>query len=76
MRTAAEAMIGMAEATSATAAEGAKNYRLKIIEMTGANANAAFDYVGRLMAVKSLSEVVELSTAHAREQLNPSFCAA
>ena len=70
MKSATETMTGMAQATCATAVEGAKNYRLKVIEMTAANANAAFDYVGKLMAVKSLSEVVELSTAHAREQFN------
>ena|SRR5205814_10462985 len=33
-----------------------------------ANANATFDFVSELIGVKSLSEVVELSTAHARKQ--------
>jgi phasin len=70
MRTAAEKMVGMAEATGAIAVEGAKVYGLKVIEITGANANAAFDFVGKLMTAKSLSEVVEFSTAHAREQFN------
>jgi hypothetical protein len=34
-----------------------------------ANINGAFDFVQRLSGVKSPSEFVELSTAHARKQL-------
>ena len=41
---------------------------LKVIEAARENTNAAFDFATRLMTVKSLSEVVELSTAHGRKQ--------
>jgi phasin len=50
------------------AAKGATDYNLKIIELARSNANAAFDYVHNLLAVKSPSEFIELSTAHARKQ--------
>ncbi len=39
-----------------------------MIEAARANTNATFDFATQLMAVKSLSEAVELSTAHARKQ--------
>jgi phasin len=58
----------MLETTYSTATRGAADYGLKMIEAARANTNAAFDYAGELMTVKSLSEVVELSSAHARKQ--------
>ena len=51
-----------------TAAKGAADYNLKVIEIARSNANTAFDYAHELLGVKSLSEFVELSTAHARKQ--------
>ena len=48
--------------------KGAQDYNNKFIEFTQANTNATFDFYGELMTVKSFSEVVELSTAHARKQ--------
>ena len=36
--------------------------------MARANTNASLDFAAQLMTVKSLSEMVELSTAHARKQ--------
>jgi phasin len=54
--------------TYKTAAEGATGYNLKVIEIARANTNAAFEYAHQLMGVKSLSEFVELSTAHAHKQ--------
>jgi phasin len=54
--------------TYKTAAEGTTDYNLKVIEIARANTNAAFEYAHGLMGVKSLSELVELSTAHARKQ--------
>ena len=53
-----------------TAAKGASDYGLKLLEITRANTNAAFDFASELMTVKSFSEVVELSTAHARKQFD------
>ena len=51
-----------------TAAKGATDYNLKIFEIARANTNTTFDYVNQMLAVKSMSEFIGLSTAHARNQ--------
>jgi len=68
MKTAAEEATDVLEGTYATASKGARDYGLKLIEAARANTNAAFDFANEFMAVKSFSEAVELSTAHARKQ--------
>ena len=68
MKAAAEEATDVLEDTYATAAKGASDYGLKLIEATRINTNAAFDFAASLLGVKSLSEMVELSTAHARKQ--------
>ncbi len=68
MKTAAEEATDMLEDTYATATKGVSDYGLKVIEAARENTNAAFDFATRLMTVKSISEAVELSTAHGRKQ--------
>jgi phasin len=68
MKAAAEEATDLLEDTYATATKGAADYGLKVIEAARTNANAAFDFAGELLGVKSASEVVELSTTHARKQ--------
>jgi phasin len=68
MKSAAEHATDVLEDTYATATKGVSDYGLKVIEVARANANSAFDFAGQLMTAKSFSEVVELSTAHARKQ--------
>jgi phasin len=68
MKAATDEMTGMVEATYATAAKAATEYGLKVIEMTRINGNAAFDFIGKLVTVRSPSEAIELSTLHARHQ--------
>jgi phasin len=68
MKGAAEEATDVLEDTYATASKGASDYGLKMIEAARANTNAAFDFATQLMTVKSLSEMVELSTAHTRKQ--------
>jgi phasin len=68
MKAAAEEATDVLEDTYATAAKGASDYGLKLIEASRANTNAAFDFYSDLMAAKSYSDVIELSTAHARKQ--------
>ena len=68
MKFAAEEATDLIEDTYATASKGAADYGLKCIEAARANTNASFDFATKLMTVKSLAEVVELSTAHARKQ--------
>jgi len=58
------------EDTYSTAAKGCSGYGLKLIESARANSNAAFDLFAELMAAKSYSEVVELSTAYMRSQFD------
>ena len=68
MKSAAEEATDVIEHTYSTATKGASDYGLKLIEVSRVNTNAAFDFYSELMTVKSLSEVIELSTAHARKQ--------
>src|SRR5437899_320465 len=69
MKSAAEEATDVLEDTYATASKGASDYGLKVIEAARDNTNAAFDFASRLITVKSLSEAVELSTAHTRKPL-------
>jgi phasin len=68
MKSVAEDATDVLEDTYATATKGASDYGLKVIEAARANTNAAFDFATQIMTVKSLSELVELSTAHTRKQ--------
>jgi phasin len=68
MKSAAEEATDVLEDTYATATKGVSDYGLKLIEAARENTNSAFDFATQLMTVKSLSEVVELSTAHSRKQ--------
>jgi phasin len=68
MKSAAEEATDVLEDTYATATKGASDYGLKLIETARVNTNAAFDFYAELFSTKSLSEMIELSTAHARKQ--------
>jgi phasin len=68
MKSATEEATGVIEESYATATKGCSDYGLKVIEAARVNTNANFDYAGKLLGVKSLSEAIELSTAHLRSQ--------
>jgi phasin len=68
MKSAAEESTAMLEDTYATATKGVTAYNLKLLECARTNMNAAFDFATEFMAAKSMSEAVELSSAHARKQ--------
>jgi phasin len=70
MKTTAEETTVMLEDTFTSTAKGSADYGLKVIEAARANANAAFDFVRDVIAAKSPSEFVELSTGHARKQFD------
>jgi len=70
MKSVAEDATDTLEDTYANAAKGCSDYGLKLIENARANSNAAFDLLAELVAAKSLSEVVELSTAYMRSQFD------
>ena len=57
------------ENTYATTVDGMREYSLKVLEIARTNADTAFDYAQQIMSVKSPSEMMELSTAHARKQI-------
>jgi len=63
-----EQAMDLHKSTYTTAAKGAGDYNLKVIEIARINAGAAFDYAQGLLGVKSLPELIELSTTHARKQ--------
>jgi len=69
-KVAAEQATGLLKDTYATAAKGATDYNLKIIEIARTNTNSAFEYAQELMAVKSPSDFVLLWTAHVRKQFD------
>jgi len=68
VKAAAEEATDVLEDTYTTAAKGAADYNLKVLEAARANTNALFDYARELLDVKSIAEVMELSTTHARKQ--------
>jgi len=69
MKSAAEEATTVLEDTYAKASKGTTEYNLKLIEAARINTNAAFDFATELFNAKSLSDVVELSTAHLRKQV-------
>jgi len=70
MKAATEEASDLIEDSYATASKGAADYGLKLIEVSRANTNSAFDFATQLFTVKSLAEAVELSTAHVRKQFD------
>ena len=68
MKSAAEAATQVVEDTYAASTKGASDYGVKVIEATRVNTNAVFDFYAELMTMKSFSEVVQLTTTHARKQ--------
>lgn len=68
LKAVAEEATDVLEETYSTATKGSTEYGLKLIDAARSNTNAAFDFFSEFITVKSLSEAVELSTAHARKQ--------
>jgi phasin len=68
MKSAAEEATDVLEDTYATATKGVSDYGLKWIEAARETTNANLDFYSELITVKSFSDVVQLSTAHARKQ--------
>lgn len=54
---------------SSKAADGLRECQAKILSAAQANINAMFEYAQEALNAKSMPELVELSTAHARRQL-------
>jgi phasin len=67
-KAAAEETSKTLEQTYSTVAKGTAEFNIQWIEMLRANTNSTLDFARQLVAVKSPSEYLELSTAHARKQ--------
>ena len=68
VKAAAEQATQVLETVYSTASKGSTEYGQKVIEIARTNTNTHFDFVASLFGVKSVSDLVELSTAHARTQ--------
>jgi hypothetical protein len=54
--------------SSSKAAEGFREYQLKLISAAQANANAIFEYAQDAVQAQSITELIELSGSHSRRQ--------
>jgi phasin len=70
LKAAAEETTALFEKSYATTADVAGDYRAKVIEAMYANISAAFDFASALAGVRSIPEMVERPTAHARKQFD------
>ena len=68
MKAVSEEATDMIETSYSTASKGATDYGMALIDVARANTNSTFDFYSQLMTVKSMSEMIELTTAHARKQ--------
>ena len=67
-KVASEEAADLLENTYEAAAKRATDYNRKLIEIGRTNTRTAFDYIDKLLGVKSPSEFIELSTAQMRKQ--------
>ncbi len=70
LKSAAEETTDLVEDAYLNANKGATEFNLKAIEALRANVNTGFDYARGMLATKSLSEAVELSASHVRQQFD------
>jgi phasin len=70
MKAVAEDTTDVLEDTYASASKGTTDYTLKTLEFARYNTNAAFDFASEFLTVKSFSDVVELTSTHARKQFD------
>jgi phasin len=68
VQAAAEETTKVMEHAVSTASKGAADFNSQLLEIAQKNMNAAFDLARQLTHVKSPTEFIELSTAHARKQ--------
>jgi hypothetical protein len=68
MMTAADGAVERIEASVTAVADGIADLRVKMLENVSANANAGFEFAGRILNAKSTAELIELSSAHTRQQ--------
>jgi len=69
MKSAAEEATGILETTYTNASKGAADYGLKVVEIARTNSNATFDFATELLGARTFAQVIEISTAHTRRQI-------
>jgi phasin len=67
MKATSDEIAGILREACSTNANGAAAYGAKVIEISNANTNLAFDFVARLMDIRSMSDVVSLSATQSRK---------
>ena len=67
-KSAADDAVALLTDMYATAMKGGADYGRKLIEIGHANAESAFEFAGKLLAVHSLSEMIELAATYTRER--------
>jgi phasin len=67
MKAASVEMADVLRETYSSNAKGATDYGVKVIEISGVNANSALDFLTNLVGTKSLSEFIQLSAAQSRK---------
>ncbi len=69
-KNAAEETTDLIEDAYLNVSKGTADFNLKALEALRANVNSSFDYTSQLLATKSLSEAIELSSTHVRKQFD------
>jgi phasin len=69
MKSAAEEATSIMETTYTNATKGASDYGMKVVEIARVNSNSAFDLIAALLGARTFAQVVEISTAHTRKQI-------
>lgn len=69
MNAVVQSMTDSFEEAISCATKGSAEYRMKVMEIARAHANAAFDAALGVMTVKSPAELAEISSTHTRKQL-------
>lgn len=64
----AETANGAIEASYAEAAKGAASYQSKLLEIARDNTASVFDFYTKMLSVRSLTEMSEIVTSHAKTQ--------
>jgi phasin len=68
LKAATEEATDVLESSYSAAAKGTADYGLALIDVARTNMSAAFDFASELASAKSPSDLLALSTAHARKQ--------
>ena len=67
MRAASGEFADILREACSTNAKGAADYGAKVIEISNANTNSAFDFLARLMDTRSMSDIIDLSATQGRK---------